>query len=101
MGIIIVAMSGNMCSIAFFNFFGISVTKSLSAAHRMVLDSVRTVVVWVVSLALGWEQFHALQIVGFVIMSLGTAMYNEIITVPAVFNYPSKDPPKETSQNDE
>jgi uncharacterized membrane protein len=92
--VIPLAMSGNMLSIAFFNFFGISVTKSMSAAHRMVLDSVRTVLVWACSLALGWEEFHALQLVGFVLLSLGTAMYNEIIRVPVVFNYPSQTTPK-------
>jgi uncharacterized membrane protein len=68
--------------------------KSMSAAHRMVLDSVRTVLVWACSLALGWEEFHALQLVGFVLLSLGTAMYNEIIRVPVVFNYPNQVTPK-------
>ena len=42
-------MAGNMLSIAFFNFFGISVTKAMSAAHRMVLDGVRNIIVWAVS----------------------------------------------------
>jgi uncharacterized membrane protein len=92
--VIPLAMSGNMLSIAFFNFFGISVTKSMSAAHRMVLDSVRTVLVWGCSLALGWEKFHALQLLGFVVLSLGTAMYNEIIRVPGIFSYPNQVAPK-------
>jgi len=39
---IALATCGNVMSIAFFNFFGISVTKAMSAAHRMVIDSVRT-----------------------------------------------------------
>lgn len=93
--VIPLAMSGNMLSIAFFNFFGISVTKAMSAAHRMVLDSVRTILVWACSLALGWEEFHALQLLGFVFLSLGTAMYNEIVRVPRVFNYPNQVAPKE------
>jgi hypothetical protein len=45
---IMVAMVCMIFSIAFFNFFGISVTKKMSAAHRMVLDSVRTIIVWIV-----------------------------------------------------
>lgn len=49
-------------SIAFFNFFGISVTKAMSASHRMVLDSLRTVAVLIVSIALGWEEFHYEQV---------------------------------------
>lgn len=49
-------------SIAFYNFSGISLTKELNATTRMVLDSVRTLIVWVVSLALSWQDFHYLQV---------------------------------------
>ncbi|XP_056150745.1 solute carrier family 35 member F6 [Lampris incognitus] len=74
--LIVLALLGNTVSIAFFNFAGISVTKEISATTRMVLDSLRTLVIWVVSLALGWETFHGLQVLGFVILLLGTALYN-------------------------
>ncbi|XP_048841992.1 solute carrier family 35 member F6 [Brienomyrus brachyistius] len=73
---IVLALLGNIISIAFFNFAGISVTKEISATTRMVLDSLRTVVIWVVSLAVGWEQFHGLQVLGFIILLAGTALYN-------------------------
>ena len=49
-------------SIAFFNFAGISVTKELSATTRMVLDSVRTLVIWAFSLAVSWQKFQYLQV---------------------------------------
>uniref|UniRef100_A0AAY4CTI5 Solute carrier family 35 member F6 n=1 Tax=Denticeps clupeoides TaxID=299321 RepID=A0AAY4CTI5_9TELE len=74
--VIMVALLGNTVSIAFFNFAGMSVTKEISATTRMVLDSLRTVVIWAVSLALGWEVFHGLQILGFLILLLGAALYN-------------------------
>ncbi|KAM4603249.1 solute carrier family 35 member F6 isoform 2-T2 [Discoglossus pictus] len=74
--LIILALLGNISSIAFFNFAGISVTKEISATTRMVLDSLRTVVIWIVSLAVGWEKFHGLQILGFIILLLGAALYN-------------------------
>lgn len=74
--LILLALLGNTVSIAFFNFAGISVTKEISATTRMVLDSLRTLVIWVVSLALGWEQFHGLQVLGFLVLLLGTALYN-------------------------
>ncbi|XP_053565471.1 solute carrier family 35 member F6 [Bombina bombina] len=74
--LIILALLGNISSIAFFNFAGISVTKEISATTRMVLDSLRTVVIWIVSLAVGWERFHALQILGFIILLLGASLYN-------------------------
>ncbi|XP_061563009.1 solute carrier family 35 member F6 [Cololabis saira] len=74
--LIILALLGNTVSIAFFNFAGISVTKEISATTRMVLDSLRTLVIWAVSLALGWENFQGLQILGFLILLLGTGLYN-------------------------
>ncbi|KAM7367749.1 hypothetical protein PAMP_014027 [Pampus punctatissimus] len=74
--LIMLALLGNTVSIAFFNFAGISVTKEISATTRMVLDSLRTLVIWVVSLALGWEQFLGLQVLGFLVLLLGTALYN-------------------------
>ncbi|XP_034277105.1 solute carrier family 35 member F6 [Pantherophis guttatus] len=76
--LIAVALLGNISSIAFFNFAGISVTKEISATTRMVLDSLRTIVIWVVSLAIGWEVFHGLQILGFLILLVGAALYNEL-----------------------
>ncbi|KAM9355307.1 solute carrier family 35 member F6-like isoform 2-T2 [Pholidichthys leucotaenia] len=74
--LILLALLGNTVSIAFFNFAGISVTKEISATTRMVLDSLRTLVIWVVSLGLGWEHFHGLQVLGFLVLLVGTALYN-------------------------
>jgi len=54
--------SGNIISIAYFNFSGISVAKEISATTRMVLDSVRTFFIWTFSLAIGWQGFHPLQV---------------------------------------
>ena len=44
---------GVIFSIAFFNFFGVSVTKYSSPAHRAVVDSSRTVLIWIFFLGLG------------------------------------------------
>ncbi|PKU27828.1 solute carrier family 35 member f6 [Limosa lapponica baueri] len=74
--LIALALLGNISSIAFFNFAGISVTKEISATTRMVLDSLRTLVIWAVSLALGWETFHGLEILGFGVLLTGAALYN-------------------------
>lgn len=59
---LVLAIIGTILSIAFFNFAGISVTKEISATTRMVLDSVRTLVIWIFALAIGWQQFHYLQV---------------------------------------
>jgi len=80
------AFCGTVISIAFFNFAGISVTKEMSATTRMVLDSVRTLVIWTVSLLpfVKWQEFHALQLVGFIVLVTGMCIYNNIIFAPLV-----------------
>ena len=50
--------------IAFFNFFGVSVTKKLSGAARATIDATRTLFVWGFSVLVHWERFHALQVGG-------------------------------------
>ena len=74
-------------SIAFFNFFGLSVTRHVSASSRSLTvrlcflfpvhlhsnsfyqDTCRTLSIWLVSLGLGWEKFafpiSLVQVVGF------------------------------------
>lgn len=78
---IILALSGTVVSIAFFNFAGISVTKEISATSRMVLDSVRTVVIWAFSLLVKWQTFDYLQLFGFVVLLFGMCLYNNIIVL--------------------
>lgn len=78
---IILAISGTVVSIAFFNFAGISVTKEISATSRMVLDSVRTVVIWAFSLLVKWQEFDYLQLFGFVVLLFGMCLYNNIIVL--------------------
>jgi len=80
--IIRLATFGNIFSISFFNFAGISVTKEMSATTRMVLDSVRTVFIWAFSLAVGWQVFHYLQIIGFIALIVGMCLYYDIIITP-------------------
>jgi len=86
--VITLGLSGYVCSIAFFNYFGASVTKHMDATTRMVLDNVRTIVIWAADLILQWEQFQFMQVIGFALLLLGTAFYNEILPVPiAYFDY--------------
>lgn len=77
-------------SIASFNFFGLSITKVLSATSRSTIDALRTLSVWIFGLILGWETFIWLQVIGFVVLIAGTSIYNEIIRVPKLY-YPSKE----------
>ncbi|XP_071840120.1 solute carrier family 35 member F6-like [Apostichopus japonicus] len=93
--IILVATIGTILSIAFFNFAGISVTKEMSATTRMVLDSLRTVVIWAVSLLAGWEEFNPVQLLGFVILLLGTFVYNDVFFPPMYRKYVKGETPEE------
>ncbi|XP_031621338.1 solute carrier family 35 member F6 [Contarinia nasturtii] len=78
---ILVSILGTVVSIAFFNYAGISVTKEISATTRMVLDSVRTMVIWVVSMAIGWQQFQFLQLSGFTFLLFGMCLYNNVLVI--------------------
>ncbi|KAJ1912565.1 hypothetical protein H4219_005550 [Mycoemilia scoparia] len=71
-----------MLSIAFFNWFGLSVTRTVSATSRSTIDTCRTLFIWMVSLYLGWETFQWLQVVGFLILIYGTFVFNEVVRSP-------------------
>ena len=66
-------------SISSFSFFGISVTKTVSATSRSTIDSCRTLFIWAISLYLGWEKFSSLQVVGFAMLVYGTFVFNGVI----------------------
>lgn len=71
-----------MVCIGCFNFFGISVTRSISATSRSLIDTSRTLFIWMVSLGLGWESFKFLQFVGFALLVYGTFLFNGFIEEP-------------------
>jgi len=79
---IAVGFCGTLLSISFFNFAGVSVTKELNATTRMVLDSVRTIIIWGFSLALLWQKFIPLTLLGFFFLIIGMMVYNNILIVP-------------------
>jgi drug/metabolite transporter (DMT)-like permease len=74
------------CSIALFNFFGLSVTKYVSATARSLTDTCRTLAIWIVSLALGWEilmwPISLLQVAGFGLLVYGTFLFNNLVQPP-------------------
>lgn len=71
-----------MVSIGCFNFFGLSVTQSISATSRSTIDTCRTLFIWLVSLSLGWETFKGLQVAGFVLLVYFTFTFNGIVNMP-------------------
>merc|ERR1719424_1516566 len=74
------AVVGSIFSIAFFNFSGVTVTQKASAVSRSTIDVSRTILIWAVELTLGWNSFNMLQLAGFLVLALGTMIYNRLIT---------------------
>ncbi|KAL6800581.1 hypothetical protein J3E68DRAFT_398615 [Trichoderma sp. SZMC 28012] len=74
-----------MISIGGFNFFGLSVTRTVSATSRSTIDTCRTLFIWVVSLGLGWESFKWLQIAGFALLVYSTFLFNGLVQPPFEF----------------
>lgn len=85
-----------LCSISFFNFFGVTISGQLSAVHRTLNDALRTIIIWVVEIIVfytisedfgtGWKAHTYLQLVGFALLVLGNLLKNAIIKLPG-FNY--------------
>mmetsp|Transcript_52423 Transcript_52423/g.148429 ORF Transcript_52423/g.148429 Transcript_52423/m.148429 type:complete len:367 (+) Transcript_52423:61-1161(+) len=79
---LLIAAVGSIFSIAFFNFAGVTVTQQASAVARSTIDVSRTILIWAVELAFGWNSFNVLQLIGFVVLAAGTMLYNRLIVLP-------------------
>ena len=75
-------------SIAFFNFSGLTISKNVSSTARTIVDTLRTIVIWLIFLTFPnlpeetKETFSWLQLVGFLVLILGSLIYNEILVIP-------------------
>ncbi|XP_044763609.1 solute carrier family 35 member F6-like isoform X2 [Coccinella septempunctata] len=75
---ILVATIVTVFSIAVYNFCGVTVSKELTSTTRKVLDSLRVVIIWIVSLTLFGQKFQYIQFIGFIILLLGMGFYNDL-----------------------
>ena len=75
-------------SIALFNFSGLTVTKYSSASARAIIDTLRTIMVWVFFLTMPFvpkrtkETFSFVQLIGFLLLIFGSLIFNEVIEIP-------------------
>eukprot|EP00731_Ephydatia_muelleri_P024391 Em0016g662a len=76
-----VVLTGLVFSIAFFNLAGLTVTLTMNATTRMVLDTSSGIIIWVISLAVGWQIFEPLQPVGYIILLAGIWMNDDVIVL--------------------
>jgi len=83
---------GNMCSIAVFNYAGITVMKELTATTRAVLDQIRVILIYIIFLLLPLsgsflckerDHFVFVAPIGLVILIIGVFIYNDILIMPA------------------
>ena len=70
-----------MVSIACFNVSGITTSKISSASQRATIDSSCTLLIWILSCLTGMEVFHPEAILGFVMLTMGTLVYNEAVVI--------------------
>ncbi|KAI0374693.1 hypothetical protein BV20DRAFT_986450 [Pilatotrama ljubarskyi] len=91
-------------SIALFNFFGLSVTRHVSATARSLTDTCRTLSIWIVSLGLGWEVLvwpvSLLQVAGFALLVYGTFLFNHLVTPPRFLRPTSGHPPAAPTEDE-
>jgi len=85
---------GNMCSIAIFNFAGITVMRELSATTRAVLDQLRIIFIWAIFL-LPWgielcrlqDKFTWPAPLGLAVLIVGVFVYLDVIIMPFIRKY--------------
>ena len=74
-------------SYGLFNFSSINMTKDVSCVFSTFMSKMITIIIWVVDIMIGIEQFHlvasSVQLVGFVFLILGNVVYTEILVIRA------------------
>ncbi|KAH8069892.1 hypothetical protein JL721_5427 [Aureococcus anophagefferens] len=85
----------SMIALLVYNLVGNMVTKQLSAIMRSILESCRTLGVWITSIVIyygwhdsksgeEWTNWSYLEFVGFVLLVYGTVAYKEILPIPGI-----------------
>ncbi|GKT28772.1 Nucleotide-sugar transporter like protein [Aduncisulcus paluster] len=96
--LILLPTFGFAFSIFFYTICGQHVTKLSSCVHRTLIEALRSVVVWVVSIIEGYTLnndklgekltwWSLLEVIGFVLITYGTFIYYQVIKHEKMFNY--------------
>mmetsp|Transcript_41170 Transcript_41170/g.74386 ORF Transcript_41170/g.74386 Transcript_41170/m.74386 type:complete len:398 (+) Transcript_41170:65-1258(+) len=85
-----------------YNMAGIAVTESLSAVHRVMLEALRTGIIWVFGLSVHyfvdeeslfgevWTPYSWLEALGFVLVMSGQGIYSKMLPIPGLV-YPHEE----------
>merc|ERR1719396_170747 len=90
------ALTGSyMICIGLYNYVGMQLCRKLSGVTRCLVDCMRTAVVWGLQLFLhyaispkygnAWTRYSILQFVGFLLLVLGTFVYNGLVQLPGFY----------------
>lgn len=78
----------SIISIMVLNITGLSLTKYVSSLFKVIIGSMGTIVIWVISVILGFEKVEAgsviMQLTGFTLLILCNLIYNEVIVLNIV-----------------
>jgi len=85
-----------ICSTTLYNFIGLAVTKYESSTSRVTIDSLKTIVIWIFFLMpfnneCTRESFSYLQLIGFVLLIIGSGIYSEVVRIPYLKNNDDKE----------
>jgi len=84
----------NTFSCATYNMAGMAVTDALSAVHRVMIEALRTTIVWIFGLGVhylydkncklgeAWTPWSFLEVIGFMWLILGQTIYGRMLIVP-------------------
>jgi len=89
---LMLSIIGSMCAVAVFNACGANITKRSSAVARTTVKMSTTILIWFVELAAGWNTFRMLQLLGFMMVAMGTLVYNRIVVVNFFEPLPEAEP---------
>jgi len=83
-----------LVSIAFFNFCGVTIAGKLSTVTRTINDAMRTMIIWSIEIFVyycisedfgsKWAAHSWVQLLGFMLLILGTLIKNAIVKLPLV-----------------
>ena len=87
-GILILYILIYILAVAFFNSSGLTIAKYVTSTLRAMIDPMKTLLVWLFFLIMPFvpkateEEFSWIQLLGFAIIILGEALYNEFLVLP-------------------
>ncbi|CAO1422316.1 unnamed protein product [Diamesa hyperborea] len=74
--LLLIPVFGSVISIAFYTYAGLSITKETSCTTRMIIEIVCVIIVWAISLMIGWQDSQAFGMIGFIVLIIGMYIYH-------------------------